>query len=558
MKPRLIATLAVIVLLPLVLLAWLGARVARHEQATVRHQIRELLAGKLRDVDATVAELLAERERALLEATERTRLDVRPLRNWVRSNPHVAAVFVLDDKRERVYPPPPGPLTSAERAFLQRAGPIWRDKHLFYQPQDESAQSAQSRAPASKLPGSRRWVQNVSPSHGWYVWYWGSGLHVAFWRRLPAGRVVGVELDRMRLLADVVAELPAAGPEEPALADGRVALLDAQGAKVYQWGTYEPGEDEEPQATLALSRPLASWKLAYYGSSAELDAALRGGAWFSFAAGFGAVALALGGLAVYFYREHSRAMREAAQRVTFVNQVSHELKTPLTNIRMYAELLEGAMPDEDERAGRYLDIIGSESRRLSRLIGNVLTFARQQKQSLALHPSPGVVDEAVAAVLEHFRPSLEAKRVAIAFERGAPGEVRFDADALEQILGNLFGNVEKYAASGGALSVTTRQEGETTTLTVADKGPGIPASHRERIFDPFHRVSDRLSDGVTGTGIGLPIARQLARLHGGDLTLEPSDEGACFRVTLHTPPATAREGPGRGEESDESAGRRRR
>lgn len=535
MKPRLIAALLVIVLLPLVLLAWLGARVARDEQAIVRHQIRELLAGKLRDVDATVAELLAERERALLEATERQMLDVRHLRDWVRRDPHVAMVFVLDETRKRTYPPPPGPLTSAEKAFLQRAGQIWLDKYVFYQTQDELGQLARSHAARTRVSKAQRWVQNVSPSHGWYVWYWGSGLHVAFWRRMPAGHVVGVELDRVRLLADVVAELPAAGPEGPALSGGRIALLDAKGAKVYQWGTYEPERDEEPQASLALSHPLASWKLAYYGSSAEVDEALRGGAWLSFGAGFAAVALALGGLAVYFYREHSRAMREAAQRVTFVNQVSHELKTPLTNIRMYAELLETAMPDEDDRAARYLDVIGSESRRLSRLIGNVLTFARQQKETLTLHLGPGVVDETVASVLEHFRPSLEAKGVAIAFERGAPGQVRLDADALEQILGNLFGNVEKYAASGARMTVTSRRDGERTTITVADNGPGIPPSQRQRIFEPFHRVSDKLTDGVAGTGIGLAIARQLARLHGGDLTLEPSDEGACFEITLRTP-----------------------
>ena len=538
MKPKLVASLVLLVLLPLVLLAWLGARVARDEQAIVQHEIRELLTGKLRDVDATVAKLLAARERKLLEATERQMLDVRHLREWVRSDPHVAAAFVLDDAGDRVHPPPLGPLTSAEREFLERARQIWLDKHVFFQTQDEFSQFAQNRAVGTGRPSAQRWVQNVSPSHGWYMWYWGSGLHVAFWRRMPAGHVVGAELDRVRLLADVVAELPAAGPRAPALSGGRIALRDAKGATVTQWGTYEPDRDEEPQTTLALSHPLASWTLAYYGSSTELDRALRGGLRLSFGVGFAAVALALAGLAVYFYRESSRAIREAAQRVTFVNQVSHELKTPLTNIRMYAELLEQAVDEDDEKASRYLDVIGSESRRLSRLIANVLTFARQQREPATLRPSPGVVDETVAAALEHFRPSLEGKGMAIAFARGAGAEVRFDADALEQMLGNLLGNVEKYAASGGRLTVTSRQDGDRTTIAVADNGPGIPPSHRGRIFEPFHRVSNRLTDGVSGTGIGLAIARQLARLHGGDLTLEPSAQGACFTIALRAPPVT--------------------
>src|SRR5207247_7565172 len=83
-------------------------------------------------------------------------------------------------------------------------------------------------------------------------------------------------------------------------------------------------------------------------------------------------------LSVYFYRENSRELRVSAQRVTFVNQVSHELKTPLTNIRMYAELLEKHLPEDNEQAAQHLDVIVSESQRLSRLIANVLTFARQQ------------------------------------------------------------------------------------------------------------------------------------------------------------------------------------
>ena len=539
MKPRLIAILGLLVALPLVLLAWLGARVARREQAIVQHEIRQLLTRQLQDTDGAITKLLAERERSLLEATENRLLDAAHLRDWVRGDPHVAAVFVLDSKGTRVYPPPAGPLNAAERAFLERSGQIWLDKHVFYQASAEAG--APGRRGAGKisqmLNAPRESQQAGAQSQGWYVWYWGSGMHLAFWRRFPQGDVLGAELDRMRLLADIVAELPATDPVEPRLADARIALLDAQGEKVYQWGVYEAADDETPRASLALSPPLGSWKLVYFGSSPELNRALGSGVWFSFMAGFLAVAIALAGLAAYLYRESSRAMREAAQRVSFVNQVSHELKTPLTNIRMYAELLEQAVDEHDEKTARYLEIIGSESRRLSRLIANVLAFARQQRDQLTLHPTAGVVDEAAAGALEHFRPSLEARGVVVTFERGAPGRVRFDADALEQILGNLLGNVEKYAASGGRLAVTSHQEGETTTITVADSGPGIPPSHRERVFEPFHRVSNKLTDGVSGTGIGLAIARQLARLHGGDLTLEPSDEGACFRVVLTTPSA---------------------
>ncbi|MFO1351841.1 MAG: HAMP domain-containing sensor histidine kinase [Gammaproteobacteria bacterium] len=140
----------------------------------------------------------------------------------------------------------------------------------------------------------------------------------------------------------------------------------------------------------------------------------------------------------------------------------------------------------------------------------------------------------MGATLEAFRPALEGKSVAIDFRAGAGADVSLDADALEQILNNLFSNVEKYAAAGGRLEVATWQEGDFSHIVVRDHGPGIPKRERERIFQPFYRIGAKLNEGVTGTGIGLTIARELARLHGGDLTLVAGGKGACFQVTLHT------------------------
>lgn len=517
MKPKLIALFLLIVLVPLGLLTWLGLRVAHDEQEIVEHKFRELLVGKLRDVDAAVAGFLEERERQLLALTDLSHYDVPSLRKLVQSTPFIEQVFVLGPDGKRLYPSPDGPLNSSERGFLARAGQVWQDRQAFYRPPE--------------TPGS-----SAPRSHGWYVWYWGSGLNVLFWRRAPGGHVIGAELSRMRLLADIVGRLPDTDPLHPSVADGRLALADGTGDAVYQWGAYEPREGEKPQAAVALSPPLNAWTLEYYASSAELRKALGGGLLLTLVSGLVAAGVALAGFSVYLYRETSREVREAAQRVHFVNQVSHELKTPLTNIRLYAELLEGGLGDDEERRARYLGVIVSESQRLSRLIGNVLAFARKHRGKLTLHPAPGCIDDHVASVLQDFRASLEAKGVEVAFSAGAPATVRFDPDALEQILGNLVSNVEKYAATGGHMGVATRQNGGTTTLEVADRGPGIPKGQEESIFRPFHRLSNRLTDGVTGTGIGLSIARDLARLHGGGIALVPSEAGARFQVVLHTPP----------------------
>jgi signal transduction histidine kinase len=94
--------------------------------------------------------------------------------------------------------------------------------------------------------------------------------------------------------------------------------------------------------------------------------------------------------------------------------------------------------------------------------------------------------------------------------------------------------VEKYAAAGQLMEVITDQTGSTTTIIVADRGPGIPRGQEERIFERFHRLSDRVTEGVGGTGIGLTIARDLARQHGGDLRIVPSASGARFELRLQT------------------------
>jgi len=517
LRPKLILILTLIVLLPLAALGWVGWQMAQQEKEVLENRVREALNGRLRDVSATVVRSVEKRETELLRLLDRDSHETAELRELVRSSPFIHAVFVLDSQGNRLHPPPDGPLASYEREFLERSSQIWRDKQIFYNVSETAERGS---------------------NHGWYTWYWGNGVNLLFWLRTSSGLVFGAEYDRSRMLADIVADLPNSDPSDPALQEARVALSGGDGVVVYQWGTYEPEENEQPRARLDLNHPLDAWSLLYFAPPAGSDSAGQG-ALFNLIGGLGALVLALTGLAAYFYRESTREMREAAQRVSFVNQVSHELKSPLTNIRMYAELLEQSVPEEDRQASQHLGVIVSESQRLSRLIGNVLTFARKQNDKVVLHRTAGNIDQCIQFVLDHFTPVLEAKGVTTVFTRGAAAMVEFDRDAVEQILGNLFSNVEKYAASGGLMEVSSHQDGSKTSIVVRDRGPGIPRGQEENIFAPFHRLSNKLSDGVTGTGIGLTIARDLARRHGGDLRAVPSETGARFELELFTPTPTS-------------------
>jgi signal transduction histidine kinase len=146
------------------------------------------------------------------------------------------------------------------------------------------------------------------------------------------------------------------------------------------------------------------------------------------------------------------------------------------------------------------------------------------------------VDAQVARILQTFAPLLEQRGMVVEFKAGIGASLNYDASALEQILNNLLSNCEKYAAGSGTLQVQSWREGAVICIRVRDQGPGIEAAEQQRIFEPFYRSSNKLTDGVAGTGIGLGLARDLARAHGGDLSLEPCEQGACFLIRLEAKP----------------------
>lgn len=532
------------VVLPLGVLSWLGIRIVRHERELVQQQFIRLLDGRLQDADRSVVEFFQREEVDLLKLADLPDYDTANLRRLVRTEPRMRQLFVLLPDGDLLHPPMDAPRNESEEAFLTRAAVFLRDKDLVRlsngsgagEPDRGAAANSAFRLDTETAGGS-------SSHHGWFVWYYGRGLELIFWCRRESGHIVGIELDRARWKADLISSLPETSSDKTA-SDGasRVQLVDSNGDTVYQWGQFDPPDGTGPLVERALSEPLESWRLRYFADGQGPSAVAGRGTRFGLVAGLSAFGMCLVGLAVYLYRESSHELREAATRVTFVNQVSHELKTPLTNIRMYAELLEQEAAasgfDSQGKVKPYLQVIVGESERLSRLISNVLTFARQQRGKLRLRPRTGSVDEVVRQVAEQFEPAMSERSIKQRLNLAASGEVQFDHDAVEQILVNLLNNVEKYAGGDGRLDVTTNQSAGRTTIVIADQGPGIAPEHRERIFQPFYRASDKL-EAVAGAGIGLAIARDLARLHGGDVTLLRTEIGAAFQLELSTPAATA-------------------
>ncbi|MBK8094623.1 MAG: HAMP domain-containing histidine kinase [Verrucomicrobiaceae bacterium] len=367
---------------------------------------------------------------------------------------------------------------------------------------------------------------------GWHV----SRMTFIYWQRMVDGRVLCALINTHLLMESLFPRLPHPGLEVP---PGRM-LLSNPGGILHQWGKRLEGSEGPSVAHRACSAPLGQWELSYTPANEEFPKPYL----FPILLGMGSGVLLVLVVGWLYFSESSREITVAQQRVTFVNQISHELKTPLTNIRLYAEMASSrAEKQEDAPLIKQLSVISNESSRLDRLIQNVLSLARQQRDRLTISPKALILDDVIARTVDFWRPQLQKKGFEIVTDLHGPKEMMMaDEDALVQVVGNLLSNVEKYGAPGHYVAVRTLVEGEKVKITVEDRGPGIPANKRKTIFEPFERLRSDLNEGVSGTGIGLTISRELAQLHGGSLSVCPYyREGSRFILTLphqpHTPPS---------------------
>ena len=249
------------------------------------------------------------------------------------------------------------------------------------------------------------------------------------------------------------------------------------------------------------------------------------------------VAAVLGLLALY--RMVAVAVAFAERRSNFVAAVSHELKTPLTAIRMYGEMLRDGIVASEAKREEYYRHITAESERLSRLINNVLEFSRLEKGTRDVSLTTGPLEPVVREAVELVRPHVEAEGFTLRVATdGALPPVRFERDALLQVLFNLVDNAVKYARDGAErwVEVRTAAADGGVRLAVRDSGPGIPERHLAHVFEPFYRGERELTRRHKGTGIGLALVRGLVERMGGRVGGRNVDGGG-FEVTIAFPAA---------------------
>jgi signal transduction histidine kinase len=223
-----------------------------------------------------------------------------------------------------------------------------------------------------------------------------------------------------------------------------------------------------------------------------------------------------------------RRQQQLAQlRVDFVSGVSHELRTPLAQIRLFAELLRnGQLRSEAERE-RSFGIIDEEAQRLTYLVENVLAFARSEHGRNTVIAEPLEMDHEMQAAIDAFAPLARVRRARI-HSSIEPGLVaRVDARGLRQVVLNLLDNAVKYGPVGQIVNVSLVGSNDKVVIAVEDKGPGVPKSEREKIWDPYVRLSRATESAAGGSGIGLSIVRELVRLHGGRTWVEDATGGGA-------------------------------
>ncbi len=365
-------------------------------------------------------------------------------------------------------------------------------------------------------------------ARGWQAVNLDGRLHLLGWMRPGNGSDVrGLELNPDTFIQQLKGALPAeVNPGEG------FALRDAQGRIHHQVGALQGGT--EPVARIPLGNALLSgWEAVAFLAPAYPDGA--GGGFATLGMGLVIVAvLAILGAGSLLLLQARRSGEEAALKTSFVANVSHEFKTPLTNIRLYSELLEQGRVRDPEQGRDYLRTIGRETQRLARLVNNVLDFSRleQGRKKYASEKVDLAVE--LERLLGTQMPRLGESGMILRWDLPHGPPVSTDRDAVEQIVLNLLDNAAKYAGGGGEVLVTlSPRPGGGVSVRIADRGPGVPAEHRNKIFEKFHRVDETLTADRGGAGLGLSIARQLARGLGGELRCEPrSGGGAVFILEL--------------------------
>jgi signal transduction histidine kinase len=359
-------------------------------------------------------------------------------------------------------------------------------------------------------------------------------LRTLIYRRRADGGVIGISVD-----APMLEEVAALENAAEIAARARTMILPAGGS---------PGPHLRSIVQVPLGTALPHLSLAIVNPMSDPDPldeviAKRSRRHVVYTSAL-ALLLGLGLLATI--RSALRARELAQLKSDFVSTVSHELKTPLTSIRMFAEMLEqGVAQGDPQKQARYQSVIVQESQRLGLLIANLLDYAQIERGTRRYTPSRqpiGQLAQHAVATFEILRDSERTGRNPVEVDVSSEAmhaEVDVDRDVVVQAVLNLVSNAVKY---GGDLPIEVLAGADPTTawISVRDRGPGIPANEQARIFKEFYRAPDAYRSNIEGTGLGLALVKRHVEALGGTVEVESEvGQGSTFTIRLPRAPEAA-------------------
>ena len=587
-----------VVLVPGILLAVIAVRSINREEAYIEKQLEGTLLAEVVYLVSLVETELGRIEKELAASAPLDPLadPEKSLPQWRDASPLVTSSFVLSPEYEILWPRADGHLDEGELSFLSLNSdflsnrlevPVFEDiamtfkdeivaqeqpeqakkiagverqmaksqfqmdeelQERIYEQATEEGLKAQSRV---LLPSASGAVAREQPppsifisrdlrldeitkdrDQGLISRFVENRLSLLFWKRLADGGLVGCVISDAGLREGLIGLIP-----DVYTAVRILTLVDEQGQPLVAPEESEIRDYRRPFVSRELSAVLPLWEAAAYLTDPQAvtfrASRIARILWALISILF--VSILAGGVLVL------RAVRAevllARQKTGFVANVSHELKTPLTSIRMFAEMLKTGRQQSEAKRLEYLSLMVSESERLTRLINNVLDFSRMEQGRKHYAMERVNLAALCRELLENQRPRYEQNgfdlQLRIEPSRAATAWVEGDPESLKQSLLNLLSNAEKYSHEQKAIEVELQRDEAWVYIKVMDRGRGVPASQTKQIFEEFYRGDDSLSAKVRGSGLGLSITRRILRDHGGDVLYFPRDGGgSIFRIQL--------------------------
>ena len=527
---RLVLLAVTALLVPVAILVALQYRQSREleikTQVAVKENLRETLLGISKETEAGIVRLSEEAFGSVSKATllpaDQSKLGEH-LDVFVRSHPEVAELSLV-----------PTCITAGKRPqahFFSRG--TW---HTVPQTDKKAGEALAvfNRAQAAAVPEAER--RRVS--------FWQQSCNcekrppIYVFRSMPDG-FLGMTLDYdyvqkhylARVLGDAIASSSDAS-NGPLV----VAALGEDGKEIFATGQRPAKYD----VAIPFGPVFPRWQLAAGYSGLTIAQLTRRNFETNLLLGGMTVALLLTGVLLTL-RGATREVKLAQAKSSFVSNVSHELKTPLSLIRMFAEILELGRATSKEKEQEYYRIIHRESRRLTQLINNILDFSKIEAGGKQYQFAECSVAAVVEDVLNTYQYQIASSGFALNTHIAAAlPPVKIDADAIAQAVLNLLNNAIKYSADCRRIDVRVESLDGQIAIEVADQGIGIPRPEQEKIFEKFYRVSNDLAQSARGTGLGLALVKHIVDAHGGKVSVDSSPgNGSRFTILLPCDAASA-------------------